>query len=55
MQKMKNPAGRRGFGKGIVEHFQGREQCSTEWDECQRAYRVMAAGVVIVWIIGVLI
>lgn len=52
--KMKKPhAGTQ--GKSIVEHFQGWKQCSTEWAECQRAYRVMAAGVVIVWIIGVLI
>ncbi len=34
-------------GKGIVEHFQEWMQCSTEWDECQRVYRVMAAGIVI--------
>lgn len=42
-------------GKGIVEHFQGWMQCFTEWDECQRVYRVMAAGIVAAWIIGVLI
>ena len=33
-QKMKNPAGRRGFSKGM-KHFQGWAQCFTVWAICQ--------------------
>ncbi len=41
-QKMKNPAGRRGFSKGM-KHFQGWAQCFTAWAICQD-WVMVAAG-----------
>lgn len=49
MQKMKKPhAGTQ--GKGIMEHFQGWMQCSTEWAICQDwvMTAVIVAGVVLI-------